>query len=66
LTTTTLRNRIGPSCYPEGVRLGRSFVVNDPDRYGRLLREPLIPSDLLPATAPEGPRVSLAGPLSLR
>lgn len=43
------------SCYPEGLRLCRSFVANDPDRYCRLLREQLLPSDLLTATASEDP-----------
>lgn len=34
------------SCYPEGLRLCRSFVAKDPDRYRRLLREQLLPSEL--------------------
>jgi hypothetical protein len=34
------------SCYPEGYRLCRAFVRDDPSRFARLLREQLTPADL--------------------
>jgi hypothetical protein len=33
-------------CYPEGLRLCRAFVSGDPQRFERLLVEPLVPADL--------------------
>jgi hypothetical protein len=33
-------------CYPHGDDLARRFVAGDPERFGRLLREPLTPRDL--------------------
>jgi hypothetical protein len=33
-------------CYPAGYDLARRFVAGDPERFSRLLREPLLPEDL--------------------
>ncbi|MDQ2754021.1 MAG: DUF885 domain-containing protein, partial [Actinomycetota bacterium] len=33
-------------CYIEGVRLCRQYVAGQPDRFGRLLSEQLVPADL--------------------
>jgi hypothetical protein len=33
-------------CYPAGYDLAKRFVARDPDRFARLLREPLTPNDL--------------------
>ncbi|MEZ5321971.1 MAG: hypothetical protein R2698_07865 [Microthrixaceae bacterium] len=33
-------------CYAEGYRLCRHFVGGDPERFARLLDEPLTPADL--------------------
>lgn len=33
-------------CYPAGYALARRFVAGDPQRFARLLREPLTPADL--------------------
>ena len=34
-------------CYPGGYALARRFVAGDPERFARLLREPLTPADLV-------------------
>ena len=47
LTDPTWRAYI--SCYVEGLPLCRSFVDGDPERFGRLLNEQLLPADLAPA-----------------
>ena len=47
LTDPTWRAYI--SCYLEGLPLCRSFTAGDPTRFGRLLDEQLLPSDLVAA-----------------
>ena len=47
LTDPTWRAYI--SCYLEGLPLCRSFTAGDPQRFGRLLDEQLLPSDLAEA-----------------
>jgi hypothetical protein len=44
LTDPTWRAYI--SCYVEGMPLCRRFVADDPDRFERLLSEPMLPADL--------------------
>jgi hypothetical protein len=34
-------------CYPAGYDLAKRFVAGDPERFARLLREPLTPNDLV-------------------
>jgi hypothetical protein len=34
-------------CYPAGYALARNFTAGDPERFARLLREPLTPADLV-------------------
>jgi hypothetical protein len=49
------------SWFPEGLRLCRSDLANDPDRYRRLLREQLLPSDLQPQTAADAGQPDTGG-----
>lgn len=45
MTSPTWRAYI--SCYVEGLPLCRSFVAGDPERFERLITEPLVPEDLV-------------------